>query len=110
VNIGTGEQSGSSGSDLAAIHRIELEIEATRAELNRTLEALQARLSPRRRLQAALRNARVRSSQIADRSGDFVRDATGVVRREPLPFVIAAVGVVAIFAARTAMKRGYLRR
>ena len=110
MNTAGSEHGGSSGSDLAEIHRIELEIETTRAELNRTLEALQARLSPRRRLQTALRNARVRGSQIADRSGDLVRDATGVVRREPLPFVIAAVGVVAIFAARAAVRRGHLRR
>jgi hypothetical protein len=89
----------------ADIHKIELEIEATRAELNRTLEALQARLSPRRRLQTALRNARVRGSRIADRSGDLVRDATGLVRREPLPFIIAAVGVIAIFAARRVIRR-----
>lgn len=110
MNTGGRVHSESSGSDLAEIHQIELEIEATRAELNRTLEALQARLSPRRRLQTALRNARVRGSRIADRSGDLVRDATGMVRREPLPFVIAAVGVMAIFAARTVIRRGHLRR
>ena len=91
--------------ELADIHKIELEIEATRAELDRTLEALQARLSPRRRMQTALRNARVRGSQIADRSGDLARDAAGLVRREPLPFIIAAVGVIAIFAARSVIRR-----
>ncbi len=87
------------------VHQIELEIEATRAELDRTLHALQARFSPRLRLRAALQHARDRGSRIADRGGDLARDAAGLVRREPLPFVVAAVGVVAIFAARMVMRR-----
>jgi hypothetical protein len=87
------------------VHRIELEIEATREELDRTLDALQARLSPRRRLEAAMREARDRGSRLADRGGELARDAAGMVRRQPLPFVVAAVGVVAIFAARMVIRR-----
>ncbi len=93
------------GSDSSDVHQIELEIEATREELERTLDALQARLSPRRRLQAAMRNARDRGSELADRGGALARDAAGVVRRQPLPFVVAAVGVVAVFTARMVIRR-----
>lgn len=95
--------SGSSGTQ--SVHEIELEIEATREELDRTLDALQARLSPRRRLQAAIRSARVRGNRLADRGGELARDAAGMVKRQPLPFVVAAVGVIAIFAARVAIRR-----
>jgi hypothetical protein len=87
------------------VRQIEAEIEATREELDRTLDALQARLSPRRRLQAALQNARERGSQLADRSGELARDAAEHVRREPLPYVVATVGVIAIFAARMVLRR-----
>jgi hypothetical protein len=99
------ELGASSSSENSDVHQIELEIEATREELDRTLNALQARLSPRRRLQAAIRNARDRGSRLADRGGELARDAAGVVRRQPLPFVVAAVGVVAIFAARMVIRR-----
>ena len=101
-----GRELGSSSSPAATdVHQIELEIEATREELDRTLDALQARLSPRRRLQAALRNARDRSNRLADRGGELARDAVGLVRREPLPFVVAGVGVLALIAVGMVMRR-----
>ncbi len=95
----------SSSSGPTDVHRIELEIEATREELDRTLHALQRRFSPRQRLREAMQNARDRGSRLAGRGGELARDAAGLVRREPLPFVVGAVGVIAIFAARMVMRR-----
>ncbi len=94
---------GSSGTE--DVHQIELEIEATREELDRTLDALQARLSPRLRLQAAVRNARERGSRLADRSAELTRGAVELVRREPVPFAAAAVGVLAIIAVGIVIRR-----
>jgi hypothetical protein len=95
----------SSSPDHADVRRIEAEIEATREELGRTLEALEMKFSPRRRLQAALQTARERGSQLVDRGGELARDAAKVVRRDPLPYVVATVCVVAIFAARMVIRR-----
>jgi hypothetical protein len=97
-------RSASSSTGTQDVREIELEIEATREELNRTLDALQARLSPRRRLQAVMRNARDRGSRIADRGTELARDAADMVKRQPLPFVVATVGVIAIFAARMVIR------
>lgn len=89
----------------ADVRQIEADIEATREELGRTLDALQMKFSPRRRLHAALQNARERSAWLVDRGGEIARDAAEAVRRDPLPYVVAAVSVVAIFAARMVIRR-----
>jgi hypothetical protein len=96
---------GSSSPEPADVRQMEQEIAATRKELSRTLDALQARFSPRQRLHAAIQNARERGSQLADRGGEIAREAAKHVRRDPLPYVVAAVSVIAIFAARTVTRR-----
>jgi hypothetical protein len=95
----------SSAQDEPDVRQIEAEIEATREELGRTLDALELKFSPRRRLHAALQTARERGTQLVDRGGALAHEAAAVVRRDPLPFVVAAVSVVSIFAARMVRRR-----
>jgi Protein of unknown function (DUF3618) len=87
------------------VRQIELEIEATRHELDRTLDALQGRFSIRRRLQKALRPLRVQGREFAERGEQLARTATAAVRRQPLPYVVAVVTIAALFAARAATRR-----
>lgn len=85
----------------ADVRQIEQEIEATRAELDRTLAALQARLSPRRRVQAALRTAR-------ERGGELAQQTLQLARQQPIAFVVAGMSLVsllAFFAARAPGRR-----
>jgi Protein of unknown function (DUF3618) len=97
---------GAAGSRAAVdVRYIEFEIEATRRELDRTLDALQGRFSIRRRLQRTLRPLRAQGRELAERGSQLARTATTAVRRQPLPYVVAFVTVVAVFAARTATRR-----
>jgi hypothetical protein len=84
------------GSASPSPDAIERDIEATRRALDRTLEQLQARLSPRVRLEEALSNARESGGRLAGEMGQLAR-------RYPVPFVvIGATLLVAIVAgART---------
>ena len=57
-----------------SIGQLEDEIEATRAELNATLAALQARLSPRQRLTNLWHATQERRTQFAGHAERWVRD------------------------------------
>jgi chromosome segregation ATPase len=72
---------------------IEREIEHTREELDRTLEALQAKLSPRRQLEQALTHARASSRRVT-------HSAVEMMKRNPVPFaIVGATLLVALIAA-----------
>jgi hypothetical protein len=87
------------------VREIEVAIEETRRELDRTLDALQGRFSIRRRFESTLRPLRAQGRELADRGSELARNATEAVRRRPLPYVVGVVTVVAIFAARAAARR-----
>jgi hypothetical protein len=74
------EQSGE-GSATGDLHALEHDIEVTRHDLDATLEALQAKLSPRRRLKAAVSSARASGSLGAQRMIDLAR-------RHPRPLAV----------------------
>jgi polysaccharide deacetylase 2 family uncharacterized protein YibQ len=97
--------SGSVTSAPRDVREIESEIQVTRAELDRTLDALQERLSPRRRLRAALDVAKRRSGMVYDRGGALAREAYGLARREPFPLVVVGIALVAAITAVTARRR-----
>ena len=78
---------------------IERDIEETRRALNRTLEDLQAKLSPRRRLEVALSSARQGGGRLAAGIGQ-------AARHYPVPFVlIGASLLVAIVAGPLMIRR-----
>jgi hypothetical protein len=74
----------SSGRDPSEIER---DIDATREELAKTLDALQARLSIRRRVDSALTSAREGGRTVAD-------IATHVVKEHPVPLAMVAVPLI----------------
>jgi hypothetical protein len=85
----------SAQSDPAAIER---DIEATRAELNRTLNALQARLSPRQRLSEVIDSASTNGSELLDR-------VVTTARRNPAPFVFVGLSLAFMLINGTRRRR-----
>jgi hypothetical protein len=77
---------------------IEREIEQTRQELDRTLEALQAKLSPRRRIEEAVASVRENGLKWA---GD-VRER---VKRDPMPFAVVGGTLLLAIVAGSLMRR-----
>lgn len=93
------------GSD-NELSQMEREIAATRAELDRTLDALQAKLSPRRRMRALMVSMHERTDAFSAYSGELVRGATNFVKRQPTPFIVATAAVIgAIVLARFLSRR-----
>jgi hypothetical protein len=85
----------SAGADLSAM---EQNIELTRRDLDETLEALQDRLSPRRRLRAAVQAARETGSTLA-------QNVTSTARRYRTPALIVSACVLLAIAARAIAQR-----
>ncbi len=96
---------GASESAPQDVSEIETEIEATRAEIDRTLSALGARLSPRRRLRAALDTIRERGAGLAERGGQLARGAAGLAKRQSAPLTAVGMAGLAVFLAFRARRR-----
>jgi hypothetical protein len=84
---------------------IEREIEHTRHELDRTLDALQAKLSPRRRLEEAVDNARDAIDTARSTSRRLAGDVQEMVRRDPVPFIVIG-GTLLVAIVAGALIRG----
>jgi Protein of unknown function (DUF3618) len=96
---------------------IRLQIEQTRAEMSQTVDAIQARLSPRRLVNDAaesIKDATVgRVKRLAAKTNGMLGNGNGsgfdakrvidTVRTNPIPFAIAGVAVAA-FAAQAVMR------
>jgi hypothetical protein len=81
MNSTPGEYSAQAGSASRSPDDIEKEIEGTRTELERTLDALQSRLSVRRRLNSAALSARERGQRLLRSGVDAVTpDITTLIR------------------------------
>jgi hypothetical protein len=86
------------GSATPEVRSLELDIEVTRDELDRTLDELQAKLSPRRQLRDAVRAAR--------RNGaDLGRIAADYSRRHPVPVVLAGALLLTLAGRRMFARR-----
>jgi hypothetical protein len=77
---------------------LERQIERTRQELDRTLEALQARLSPRRRLKEAVASAR-------ENSVKWAGDVREKIKRDPMPFAVVGGTVLLAIVAGSLIRR-----
>jgi hypothetical protein len=77
---------------------IEREIEQTRQNLDRTLEALQAKLSPRRRLEGAVASAREQGSKWAG-------DVQAMIKRDPRSFAVVGGTVLLAIVAGSLMRK-----
>jgi hypothetical protein len=87
---------------------IEREIRHTREELERTLDALQAKLSPRRRLEEAVDTARDAVGTVRSSGRRIANDLQDRVRRDPVPFIaIGGLLLVAIVAGALIQRRPY---
>jgi hypothetical protein len=84
------------GRDPADIERA---IESTRHELDRTLDALQAKLSPRQRLEDAVDTARDAIDTARTTGRRVANDVEEMVRRNPVPFMVIAGTVLAAIVA-----------
>lgn len=69
------------------------EIDETRADVGETLDALQAKLSPRRLIDEAVTYAGEQGYEIARRLGQLVKD-------HPVPVALAGAGLLAVLAVR----------
>ena len=69
------------------------EIDKTRADVGRTLDALQARLSPGQLLDQMLGLAR-------EHGGEFARNLGNSVKQNPMPVVLTGVGLLWMMASR----------
>ena len=101
----------------ATTTEIRLQIEQTRAEMSQTVDAIQARLNPRRLVNDAaqsVKDATVgRVKRLAAKTNDMLGNGNGsafdakrmidAVRTNPIPFAIAGVAAAA-FVARAAMR------
>jgi hypothetical protein len=119
VNGDSAADSRSPGAKAAAptSAEIRLQIEQTRAEMSQTVDAIQARLSPRRLVNDAadsIKDATVgRVKRLAAKTNGMLGNGNGsefgakrvidAVRTNPIPFAIAGVAVAA-FVARAAMR------
>jgi exonuclease VII large subunit len=77
---------------------IEREIERTRQELDRTLAALEARLSPRRRLKEGVASVRENGQRLAG-------EVAAMVKRDPMPFAVVGGTVLLAIVAGMAMRK-----
>ena len=66
---------------------MEQEINSTRERIGRTVEELEQRLSPGQLVDQALGYAR-------DHGGDFAANVAGSIRRNPLPMIVTAIGIL----------------
>jgi len=80
------------------VRSLERDIEVTRDELDRTLDELQAKLSPRRQLRDALRVTRQNGAELAHIAADYSR-------RHPLPLVIAGALLLTLAGRRIMGRR-----
>jgi len=80
------------------VRSLERDIEVTRDELDRTLDELQAKLSPRRQLRDALRGARQNGAELARIAADYSR-------RHRLPMVIAGALLLTLAGRRIIGRR-----
>jgi len=78
---------------------IEREIANTRQELERTLDALQAKLSPRRRLEDAVDSARDAMDTARSTSRRLAGDVQEMIRRDPVPFLVVGGTLLAAIVA-----------
>lgn len=78
------------------------EIESTRADLARTVDALVAKTEVKRRAGEKADEVRAKvaeaAHELADQAGTVAHDATEVVRRRPVPTVAAVAVLVALLA------------
>jgi hypothetical protein len=84
---------------------IEREIENTRHELERTLDALQAKLSPRRRLEGAMDTARDAMDTARSTGRRVADDVQEMIRRNPTPFIVVGGTLLAAIVAGAWMRR-----
>jgi hypothetical protein len=80
----------SQGQDPETIAR---KIDSTRGEVNQTLDALQAKLSPGQMLDRVLEFAR-------ENGGEFASNLGNSVKRNPLPVVLTGIGLLWMIASR----------
>ncbi len=78
---------------------LEHEIDATRADLEQTLEALERRLSPEGLFNEALGRAR-------RYGGDFAQNLGDDIREHPVPTLLASVGIAWLVAAQNRRRDG----
>jgi hypothetical protein len=78
---------------------IERAIESTRHELERTLDALQAKLSPRQRLEDAAETALDAIDTVRGTGRQLVGDAQEMFRRNPVPFLVVGGTLLAAIVA-----------
>lgn len=78
---------------------IEREIANTRQELERTLDALQAKLSPRRRLEDAVDSARDAMDTARSTSRRLAGNVQEMIRRDPVPFLVVGGTLLAAIVA-----------
>lgn len=71
------------GGEAATLER---EIDATRAEVRATLEALESRLSVERLLQLTV-------GKIRERGGEFAGNLGNAATQNPIPLLLASIGV-----------------
>lgn len=84
---------------------IEREIQHTRQELERTLDALQSKLSPRRRLEDAVDTARDAVGMARSTGRRFASRVHKDVRRDPVPYLVVGGTVLAAIVAGALMRR-----
>jgi hypothetical protein len=86
-------EQGWEGSAAGNLHALEQDIEVTRHDLDATLEALQAKLSPRRRLKEVVSSARASGSLGAQRMIDLAR-------RHPRPLAVLGGCILLLMVTR----------
>lgn len=78
---------------------LQQEIDATRADVGRTLDALQARLSPGQLLDQAL-------GLFKEHGGEMARNAGVAIKRNPIPMVLTGVGLAWLIASQRRATNG----
>jgi ElaB/YqjD/DUF883 family membrane-anchored ribosome-binding protein len=84
--------------DSASAAELERNGEAIRADMNRTLDELERKLSPGQLLDRSL-------GYLRDNSGDFVETLGRTVRENPMPVIATAVGLLWMFTSRSSSKK-----
>lgn len=74
------------------------EIEATRADVGDTLDALQAKLSPGQMLDQAL-------GLVREHGGEFARNLGTTAKQNPIPLILTGVGLVWMMASQSSSGR-----
>lgn len=78
---------------------LEREIEETRADVDHTLEALQAKLSPGQLLDQAL-------GMLREHGGEFARNLSSSVKQNPIPMLLTGVGLAWLMASQRSTRAG----